>query len=313
MAGDLRVVVARRPTPRLAPDALPVPVRVHQLAGLDGAVDQPLEQAEVGHHAGGARQQVDADAERPDLARRLEHPARHTAAVERQRGRQPADAAAGDQDRVVRRCRAQGWLRRWPRIAASVAAGASRCGQWPIPGSSIVVSRRGELRLEPIEQRRPDAAVVGAVDDQRRHLHDPAAAVGAVDVGAVVRAHGLRHRGPRQEREHLRPVGRCRPGDQSLAAAVRKAGSAAIACALPGVGEDPRVRAGLLLAVHAGAAPRSPRRAARRARSATRPGGVLGAEPVTDDAAPVVADHVRAVRAEVVEQATRSPAIARIA
>ena len=43
-------------------------------------------------------------------------------------------AGIGDQDRVIRRRHGQELLRRWARIAASVAAGASRCGQWPMPG-----------------------------------------------------------------------------------------------------------------------------------------------------------------------------------
>ena len=57
-------------------------------------------QAELGQLAHRVRQQVDADAEPPELRRALEHAARHADLVQAERERQPADAAADDDDRV---------------------------------------------------------------------------------------------------------------------------------------------------------------------------------------------------------------------
>jgi len=54
--------------------------------------------AELGQPAHGVRQQVDADAERFDLGRRFEHAAGHSGAMQRKRERQPADAAADDEN-----------------------------------------------------------------------------------------------------------------------------------------------------------------------------------------------------------------------
>ncbi len=95
---ELRVVVAGADAARLRPDALSVPVVVRELGGLDRGRGERVLQPEAGQHPDGVGQQVDADAERPDLARRLDDRRVDAARVQGERGGQPADPAAGDQD-----------------------------------------------------------------------------------------------------------------------------------------------------------------------------------------------------------------------
>ena len=55
-------------------------------------------QPELGQFLAGVRQQIDADAERLDLRRRLEDAARDAGLVQTQAEREPADAGADDHD-----------------------------------------------------------------------------------------------------------------------------------------------------------------------------------------------------------------------
>ena len=55
---------------------------------------------ERGKFLGGMRQQVDADADRPDFGGRLEDPAGNSGRVQRQPERQSANAGADDDDVV---------------------------------------------------------------------------------------------------------------------------------------------------------------------------------------------------------------------
>ena len=55
---------------------------------------------ERGEFLGGMRQQIDADADRPDLGGGFENAAGNSGLVQRQPERQPADAGADDDDLV---------------------------------------------------------------------------------------------------------------------------------------------------------------------------------------------------------------------
>ena len=83
---------------RIGPDRLAVAVGVAQLARLDGGCGQRGFEAEAGEDADGARLDVDADAQRPQLAHRLEHLDIEAGAIEAHRGGEAADAGAGDDD-----------------------------------------------------------------------------------------------------------------------------------------------------------------------------------------------------------------------
>ena len=61
-----------------------------------------MRDAEIVNLAHGVRLQVDADAERAHLAHRFEYDTRHADLVERKCGRQPANAAAGDDYLIIR-------------------------------------------------------------------------------------------------------------------------------------------------------------------------------------------------------------------
>jgi hypothetical protein len=67
------------------------------------AVEIALREAEIGELAHGVGLHIDADAERAQFARRLEHDAGYADLVQRQRGGEPADAPARDQHWMVRR------------------------------------------------------------------------------------------------------------------------------------------------------------------------------------------------------------------
>ena len=98
---DVRPQVAGRLAERLAIDELAVPGEEGVVLRLAGGRDQRVLEPERAQLLHRMRADVDADAERPHFGRGLEHPdaARHARGVQRQRQRQPADAAADD-DRV---------------------------------------------------------------------------------------------------------------------------------------------------------------------------------------------------------------------
>ena len=77
------------------------PTSAHSCAGRPTAAEIGLADAEIVELAHRIGLQVDADAERPHLAHRLEDDAAHADLVEGERGCQPADAAAGDEHEVV--------------------------------------------------------------------------------------------------------------------------------------------------------------------------------------------------------------------
>ena len=102
MHGVLRPVVAGEQPARLGVDVVAVqPDQRPFLRGQADAVEVGLAEAEVVELAHGVGLQVDADAERAHLAHRLEHDAGHTDLVQRERGREPADAAARNKDWFV--------------------------------------------------------------------------------------------------------------------------------------------------------------------------------------------------------------------
>ena len=84
--------------PRIGPDRLAMAVGVAQLARLDGGCGQRRFEAEAGEDAHGACLDVDADAERPELAHGLEDFDVEAGALQAHRGGQAADAGAGDDD-----------------------------------------------------------------------------------------------------------------------------------------------------------------------------------------------------------------------
>ena len=93
MDGELRPRQAGMAAARIGPDRLAVAVGVAQLARLDGGRGERGFEAEAGEDADGAGLDVDADAERLELAHRLED-----LDVE-------AGAARGTSRRSGRRCR----------------------------------------------------------------------------------------------------------------------------------------------------------------------------------------------------------------
>ena len=98
MDGEMRPLVAGRESPRLAVDELAVAGEervVLRLAGDRGERVLEPERAQLLH---GMRPEIDADAERADLGRRLEHPdaGGGLRGMGGQRQRQSADAAADD-------------------------------------------------------------------------------------------------------------------------------------------------------------------------------------------------------------------------
>jgi len=97
--GELRPAVAGGLAARLRPDELAALGVVGQLRGAHAQGVEPVEQAQLVQLAHRMGQQVDADAQRPDLRRGFEDRHRHPRLVERERQGEAADAGAGDQDR----------------------------------------------------------------------------------------------------------------------------------------------------------------------------------------------------------------------
>ena len=77
------------------------PTSAHSLRRQAHAIEIGLRDAEIVEFAHGIGLQIDADAERAHLAHRFEDDARHADLMQRQRRRQPADAAAGDEYGVI--------------------------------------------------------------------------------------------------------------------------------------------------------------------------------------------------------------------
>jgi hypothetical protein len=94
----LRPSVAGRQLARLGPDRLAALAEVGQLGGLDADPLEPRGQPERGQDADRVRQDVDPDPERPHVRDRLEDERLDAGPLEAERGRQPADPTAGDQD-----------------------------------------------------------------------------------------------------------------------------------------------------------------------------------------------------------------------
>ena len=101
----LRPVVAGEFSARLGIDVVAVePDQRPFLCGQADLVEVRLGDAEVVKLAHGVRLQVDADAERAHLAHRFEDGARHADLMQRERGGEPADAAAGDDHAIIGHC-----------------------------------------------------------------------------------------------------------------------------------------------------------------------------------------------------------------
>jgi hypothetical protein len=98
---QLRRVVAGPASGRLAVDVLAEAVEERRLARHDGDALEVGEDAERFERRARVRQDVDADAERPDLGGRFVDPAGDARAVQCQRERQAADAGADDGDLVA--------------------------------------------------------------------------------------------------------------------------------------------------------------------------------------------------------------------
>ncbi len=98
MDRELRHVEAGIEPAQFVPDGLAETVGVEQFVGADGDRVEPLEQAELFEFADGVGQGVDADAEFADLVGLLENLAVDAAGMQHQRRRQPAYAAAYDDD-----------------------------------------------------------------------------------------------------------------------------------------------------------------------------------------------------------------------
>jgi hypothetical protein len=88
------------PSQRLAVDELAEAVEESRFRRLDGDLGEGVLQAEVGQYSRRMRQQVDPDADRLDLRRRLEHAAGDPALMQLERKREAADAGADDEDLV---------------------------------------------------------------------------------------------------------------------------------------------------------------------------------------------------------------------
>ena len=152
MDRKLRPVVAGEAAARLLVDELAVAAVEGELARLDGVRGQRLLQAELAQLAHGMRQQVDADAQRQHVGRGLEHARRDAGLVQAERQRQPADAAAHDQNVGVTH---SGWI---PRLATTSAqrarsrttispsaVGVELAGLRPCASNTLLAS--GEFRI----------------------------------------------------------------------------------------------------------------------------------------------------------------------
>ncbi len=97
MDGELRHVVAGKAAGRLAVDELAEAVVEAIFARGDGDLGERIFETERAEFARGMRQDVDADADRLELGRRLEDAAGDAGAMQHQAQRQAADAGADDE------------------------------------------------------------------------------------------------------------------------------------------------------------------------------------------------------------------------
>src|SRR5579872_4714938 len=100
MNGKLRMIVAGSAAERLLIDELAEAVEEGRVPRFDRDLRQRVLKPKRGEFLGRMRQQVDADANRPDLGNRLEYPAGNAGLLQRQSQRQAADAGADDDDLV---------------------------------------------------------------------------------------------------------------------------------------------------------------------------------------------------------------------
>src|SRR5438045_7296926 len=98
MDRELRPFVSGLQPAPFAPDRLAVLGEIGELAGAHAGRFQPVEQAELDQLAHRMRQHVDADTERLQLAHALEHARGNADLVQAERQRQPANAAARDEN-----------------------------------------------------------------------------------------------------------------------------------------------------------------------------------------------------------------------
>ena len=95
---DLRRVEAGEPAARLGPDSLAVAVVVDQLARSDAVRQQHVDDAVGGENPRSVGKQIDADAERLDVRRRLVNTDVMAFLRQRDCRGKPADAGAGDRN-----------------------------------------------------------------------------------------------------------------------------------------------------------------------------------------------------------------------
>ena len=100
--GEMGILVSGMQPTRLGKDQLSVTVEIGELLRFDPAGIEIILQTERRENADCVRQHVDADTKGTKFRRRLEHPTRQPAPVQRQGQRQTADAAADDEDVFVR-------------------------------------------------------------------------------------------------------------------------------------------------------------------------------------------------------------------
>jgi hypothetical protein len=95
--GELRIAVAAVDATRLTEQQLACGVVVRDRGGRDGDLRQLVTEPKRIEFAHGVRQQVDADAERPQVRRAFEDGRFDATGVQCQGGGQPANPAAGNQ------------------------------------------------------------------------------------------------------------------------------------------------------------------------------------------------------------------------
>src|SRR6476620_3260252 len=100
MDRELRMLVTRRAAQRLLIDQLAKAIEESRVRGLDRDTCQRLLESERGKFLCCVREQIDADADRPDLGGRFEDPAGNAALLQRKSERQSANAGSDDDDVV---------------------------------------------------------------------------------------------------------------------------------------------------------------------------------------------------------------------
>src|SRR5712691_8900540 len=100
MDRELRMLVARRAAQRLLIDQLAEAIEEGRVPGFNRDARQRLLKSERGKFSCCVREQIDADADRPDLGGRLEYPAGNAALLQRKPERQSANAGSDDDDVV---------------------------------------------------------------------------------------------------------------------------------------------------------------------------------------------------------------------